>query len=264
MSIALPTSCSCVTVLASSPGARFASTWDILVEDDQDRQNELPDEKQLQSILRSWGINNNSKIVICYQDGNAIPRAARLFFTLDYAGLGNQISILNGGLKAWKLEERVLTNELLPFKEGRVDIRIKEEVRITKEEVLANLDQDSVLIIDARPPEKYYGNDQDQNLERFGHIPGEINIPFYKVIMEDLTYKFKTTEELHLLFVDYHIQEGNTIITYCGTGIWASSIYFTARALGYKVQLYDGSFQEWGNDSSYPVIRFVKSQQSEN
>ena len=235
------------------PGARYVTIWDILEKNDQGLRHELPDENQLKQVLRSWGINNNSRIVICYQDGNAIPMAARLFYTLDYAGLGEQVSILNGGLKAWKQEERILSDELVPFKEGKVDIKIKDEVRINKEEVLANLDNDGIMIIDARPPERYYETGEDQDLKRSGHIPGAVNIPFYDITRDDSTYLLKDEEDLRMLFEEHHIQEASKIITYCGTGIWASPLYLTARLLGYSVRFYDGSFQEWGNDESLPV-----------
>jgi 3-mercaptopyruvate sulfurtransferase SseA len=45
----------------------------------------------------------------------------------------------------------------------------------------------------------------------------------------------------------------STLITYCGSGIWASPIYFVARLLGYRVRFYDASFQEWGNNEALPV-----------
>ena len=122
------------------PGARYISTWDLVVDDEQGRKHEFPGEQQIEQVLRSQGINNNSKIIICYQDGNAIPWAARLFVTLDYAGLGNRAAMLNGGLKAWMEEGRPVTQGVTAFKEGTVDIQIRDEVRISKEEVLAMSD----------------------------------------------------------------------------------------------------------------------------
>lgn len=235
------------------PGARYASVRDVLETNDQGLKNELPDEDQLQLILRSWGINNNSKVVICYQDASSIPRAARLYYTLDYAGLSKQVSILNGGLQAWKQEDRALSNEVLPFPEGTVDIRINDEVRVSRDDVLARLDKEGVVIIDARPPDRYYGNSEEEDLKHPGHIPGAINIPYYEVTRDDLPFVFKNTEELSILFKAYRIQEDATLILYCGTGIWASSLYFAASMSGYRVQFYDGSFQEWGNDESLPV-----------
>lgn len=235
------------------PGARLISIWDILEKNDHGLRHELPDEKKLKRVLRSWGINNHSKIIISYQDGNAIPMAARLFYTLDYAGLSHRVSILNGGFKAWEEEGRAVSEEVKEFSNGNVDIRIQDHVRISRDEVLAVLHNEDVTIIDARPEERYYGTEEDSNSRRQGHIPGAVNFPFFEVTMEDSTHMFKTREELNLLFQDHKVSESSSIITYCGSGIWASPIYFTAKFLGYQVRFYDGSFQEWGNDDSLPL-----------
>ena len=238
------------------PGARFVSIWDVLVKkNEQDLRHELPDEQELEKALRSWGINDNSKIIICYQDGNSIKWSTRLFYTLDYAGLGDRVAILDGGLKAWKEEGRSVTAYVSSYMEGKVDIRIVDSVRISKAEVLAKLNNEDVILIDARPPERYYGTVREKNSGRSGHIEGAVNIPYYEVNQEDSTYLFKSKEALGTLFEDHMVHEGSAIITYCGTGILASTLYFTARLLGYRVRLYDGSFQEWGDDDSLPVNR---------
>ena len=237
------------------PGARYISIWELLVEKEQGVRHELPDEQKIEQVLRSCGINNNSTIIICYEDVNAIPWASRLFLTLDYAGLGDQVAIINGGLKAWKDEGRSLTQDVTVFKEGNIDVRIRKEVQVYKDEVLANLHNDSVIVVDARPPEQYYGTDPDQNLSHPGHIEGAVNIPYFSVTKEDQPYFFKTRDELRKLFEDHQIQAGATIITYCNFGIRASPVYFAARLIGYRVRFYDGSFQEWGRDESLPISK---------
>ena len=163
--------------------------------------------------------------------------------------------MLNGGLKAWKEEGRSVTDKVSSYMEGKVDIRIVDSVRISKAEVLANLNNADLILIDARPPERYKGTVQQENSGRSGHIEGAVNIPYYEVSQEDSTYLFKSKEALGALFEDHKVHEGKSIITYCTTGIQASALYFTARLLGYSVQLYDGSFQEWGEDDSLPVAR---------
>jgi len=239
------------------PGARYISIFDLLVENEQGIRHELPDEQQIEQVLRSYGLNTHSTIIICYEDGNAIPWASRLFLTLDYAGLGDQVAILDGGLKAWKEEERPLTMDVPAFNDGNIDVRIREEVLVYKDEVLANLHNDSVIIVDARPPERYYGTESDPNSSRPGHIEGAVNIPFFSLKDDDHPYFFKTRDELRRLFEDHQIQVGTTIFVYCGSGIWASPVYFTARLLGYKVRFYDGSFQEWGKEESLPISKFI-------
>jgi len=237
------------------PGARLVSIWDILVENEEGVRHELPGKEELEKVLRSWGIHNDSKIIICYQDGNAIPMAARLFYTLDYAGLGHQTAMLNGGLRAWKEEGKALSREVASFSEGTVDVVINEDVRITKQEVLSNLDRDNVLIVDARPYERYAGIEGTENSGRQGHIPGAVNIPFHETTEEDAFHLFKPVQDLKQLFPEQMQNQDSMLITYCGTGIWASPLYFTARLLGYRVRLYDGSFQEWQQDEALPLSK---------
>jgi len=237
------------------PGARYISIFDLLVKDEQGIRHEFPDEQTMEQAFRSWGLNNNSKIIICYQDGNAIKWATRLFLTLDYAGLGDQVAMLNGGLKAWREEGRPVTQGVTAFKEGTVDIQIRDEVRVSKEEVLAMLHRDDVVIVDARPGERYDGTIADNDSIRAGHIEGAVNMPISNLTLDDSTYMFKTENDLRKLFEDYKISSESLIITYCGTGILASADYFAARLLGYRVRFYDGSFQEWGSDESLPISK---------
>jgi thiosulfate/3-mercaptopyruvate sulfurtransferase len=235
------------------PGARHVSIRELMVDYEQGLRHELPEGQIIEQVLRTWGINTNSIIVICYDNENAIPMATRLFLTLDYTGLAGQVSILNGGLKAWKSDNKTVTQSETAFREGNIEIKIKEEILIYGDEILANLDNEVVKIVDARPEEQYSGKKKDHNSSRKGHIAGAINIPFSLLTVKETPHVFKTKDDLHKLFVDHGIQAGSTIIAYCGSGVWASPVYFAFRFLGYKVRFYDGSMQEWGNDESLPI-----------
>jgi len=237
------------------PGARYVSIQEFMEEDEQGLRHELPEEAQIEKALRSLGIHNNSNIIICYEDVNAISRAARFYFTLDYAGLTDRVAILDGGLVAWKEESRPLSASEPVFAPGDVDIQMKEDVRILKKEVLANLHTDGVVIVDARPAERYYGTETDTNSPRQGHIEGAVSIPYFKLTGEGGSHLLKPEDELRKLFEEYKVQPETKIIVYCGSGIWASTVYFTAKYLGYNVQLYDGSLQEWGLDETLPISK---------
>ena len=74
---------------------------------------------------------------------------------------------------------------------------------------------------------------------------------------------FDVEPYLRQLFADQKASPESTIITYCGTGVWASPVYFAARFLGYRVRFYDGSFQEWSGDESLPVSKTATGPQNE-
>jgi len=240
------------------PGARLVSIRELLVENEHGIRHELPDEQIIEQVIRSWGIHNNSKIVICYAEESSIPMAARLLFTLDYAGLSDQLALLNGGLIAWKDENRPLSKGKTTYEEGNFDIMVQEGILVTKDEVLASLDSESILILDARPVEQYSGKAKDHNSKRKGHIEGAINIPFSELTLEDSPHMFMSKDDLQEIFNDQNIQTGSTIVVYCGSGIWASPVYFAVRFLGYEARFYDASFQEWGNDESLPISTLNK------
>ena len=235
------------------PGARLISSKDFMVDNQSGLRHELPDDQGLEQTLRTWGINNNSRIVISYSDRNSLPMATRLFFTLDYAGLGNSISLLNGGQEAWSMENRPLSNLQTVYGQGNLDIHPNKDKVVNSEWLLSNLSNNEVLIVDARPVKQYEGTAQDHNSTRRGHIEGAQNIPFNTIINEDNGYLLKSPDELQQLFNELRISEKTTLVTYCGSGIWASPIYFVARLLGYSVRFYDASFEEWGNNEALPV-----------
>ncbi|HLE35716.1 MAG TPA: rhodanese-like domain-containing protein, partial [Candidatus Acidoferrales bacterium] len=49
------------------------------------------------------------------------------------------------------------------------------------------------------------------------------------------------------------VKSGDTVVTYCHTGMQASLLYFAARYLGYDAHIFDGSFEAWSNRKDLPV-----------
>jgi thiosulfate/3-mercaptopyruvate sulfurtransferase len=240
---------------AHIPGAQFIQLTDISTPRGQGLALELPDIAQLQSAFEKLGVSDKSRIVVYFSKDWVTP-TTRVFFTLDYLGLGDRTSILDGGLPAWRAEKRPVTTEEVIPRMGHVTPRPNKQLVVDAVWVKNNLNKAGVMILDARAS-KFYTGDDIGRMPRGGHIPGARNIPFDSVV-ED-SNKFKSVEALRQLFSAAGVKPGDSVTTYCHIGQQASLLYFVARYLGYDAHLYDGSFEDWSHRSALPVEKSTVS-----
>src|SRR6266480_5249949 len=178
-------------------GAQYIAVADISTPRGEGLALELPPVAQLKSAFEKLGVTDKSHIVVYFSKDWVTP-TARVFFTLDYLGLGNRTSILDGGLPAWRAEGRPVTAELREPKRGSFTPRPNPKLVVDAAWVSANLNHARVAIVDARAPKFYTGAEAGQ-MPRAGHIPSAKSIPFSSVV-EDTTNKFKSVEALRGLF----------------------------------------------------------------
>ena len=231
------------------PGAQFIQLADISTRA-QGLILELPPVDQLQATFEKLGVTDNSRIIVYFSKDWVTP-TARVFMTLDYLGLGDRTSILDGGLPAWRAEGKPITAELRQPKPGHFTPAPNSKLVVDADWVKGNLNRPGVAILDARAAKFYTGEEAGQ-MPRAGHIPRAKNIPFSSLI-EDSTNKFKSVAALRALFTSAGVKSGDRVATYCHIGQQASLLYFIARYLGYEAHLYDGSFQDWSNRKELPV-----------
>lgn len=235
---------------AHIPGAQFVQLSDISTPRGQGLTLELPSVDQLKATFEKLGVTDTSRIVVYFGKDWVTP-TARVFFTLDYLGLGDRTSILDGGLPAWRAEGRPVTSELREAKHGSFTPRPNTKLVVDAAWVSANLNRPGVAILDARAAKFYTGAEAGQ-MPRAGHIPRAKSIPFSSLV-EDSTNKFKSAEALGAIFDSAGVKSGDTVATYCHIGQQASLLYFVARYLGYEAHLYDGSFEDWSRRPELPV-----------
>jgi thiosulfate/3-mercaptopyruvate sulfurtransferase len=235
---------------AHIPGAQFIQLSDISTPRGQGLTLELPSVDQLKTTFEKFGMTDKSRVVVYFGKDWVTP-TARVFFTLDYLGLGDRTSILDGGLPAWRAEGRPLTTELREPKRGSFTPKPNTKLVVDAAWVSANLNRPGVAILDARAAKFYTGAEAGQ-MPRAGHIPRAKSIPFSSLV-EDSTNKFKSAEALGAIFESAGVKSGDTVATYCHIGQQASLLYFVARYLGYEAHLYDGSFEDWSRRSELLV-----------
>lgn len=233
------------------PGARFLAP---LSEFSKPRAEgalflELPSVATLDSVLEAKGISDDSRIVL-YQARGYFTPTSRALFTLEYMGLGGRVSILDGGLDAWKAEGRPLSTEVPTVAAGRFTPRPRPELVADADYVKGHLEDKAVRIVDARDTSFYNGRETRQG--RNGHIPGAASIPFSTMV--DSAGKFLAPTLLKTRFADAGVTEGQTVVTYCHIGQQATLVWFMARYLGHPARLYDGSFQDWAARTELPVV----------
>jgi thiosulfate/3-mercaptopyruvate sulfurtransferase len=209
---------------------------------------QLPPVEQLKETFEKFGVTKKSRIVVYFGKDWATP-TARVYFTLDYLGLGDRTSILDGGMPAWVAEQRPVTTLVIIPKPGRLKPSPKPDLVVDAAWVQANLSKPGVAILDARDARFYTGAEAGR-MPRAGRIPSAKSVPFSSLLENG---KFKSREALRQLFTSAGVKQRDQVATYCHIGQQASLLYFVARYLGYDAHLYDGSFQEWSNRSDLPV-----------
>ncbi len=205
-------------------------------------ESELLPVDQLVKTLEALGVSNDSHVVIYTTDWP--PMAPRVYFTLDYLGLGDHASLLDGGLEKWKSEKRAVSKDNPANKPGKITPHPRPEIVATMDDVKA-ASGNGTVIVDARPERRYTA----------GHIPGAVSVYWEKSVSsgEDQNH-YLPLDEIQKNYTAAGAPNGKKLITYCEIGWQASHDYFTAKYLGYDVKMYDGSFQEWSQLKKQPVV----------
>ena len=95
------------------PGALLVRLEDISVTGAGGLRTELPRVDALRETFGKLGVTDRSMVVV-YRVGRAVQAAARVWFALDYLGLGGRSAMLDGGLMFWKKEGRAISKEAVP------------------------------------------------------------------------------------------------------------------------------------------------------
>jgi len=236
------------------PGARSMSMNDVIRPMSHDMGDaeimvELPVPATLRAKLESFGISDDSRVVMYFSSDQVITATTRVFFTFDYLGLGDRTSLLDGGLPAWVAAGKSVTTEVQSApKPGRLSARQTRNSVADVDLVKSVPSHPGYRLIDARAAVYYNGTEATYN--KNGHIPGAANVPFSELFNDKLMFD---KERAAKLFQQAGIKSGDTVVAYCHIGMQATAVILAARALGHPAMLYDGSFQDWAVNNRGPV-----------
>lgn len=210
----------------------------------------LPSIEAFAARMGACGVGDDTQVVAYDNEGGIF--AARLWWLLRWLG-HDKVALLDGGLPGWKRSKRPLDNAVPAITPASFTPRPRPESKIEAAPILDALGSDALLLIDARSPERFAG--ENETLDPVGgHIPGAIN-RFYFDNLDDSGCYFKPADELRMEFT---AALGNrnpaTVVQQCGSGVTACHNLLAMELAGLSgSKLYPGSWSEWCADPSRPV-----------
>jgi len=206
----------------------------------------LPQLSTLKELFSNAGITTDTKVIV--YDNGQFCWAARAVWVFKVLGHKNESLLLYGygdyiknNLPISTKTPKKMPAEFIP----RVDNRMI----ATKLDTLMAIGKD--IILDGRSKDMYMG--KSSAAKRYGHIPtaqlfsGSNN---YDVTAQG--NRLKSFDELQNVYKK--LPKDKNIIIYCQDGADAALDDLLMQRLGYKTSVYEGSWLEWGNDDTLPIV----------
>lgn len=208
----------------------------------------LPAPEQFNRAMSAIGLAPGQPAVI--YDDNGGPPAARLAWTLKAFG-HTAVSLLDGGVQAWRTEGLPLTRELDPPVPAEYRGHLNADVIADRDSILQRLADPGTLLLDARSPAEYRG--EDRRSQRGGHIPGAVNLDWTQTKEPD-GVRFRPQDELEALLAQRGVDRDKEIICYCQSHQRSAVLCILLESLGYpRVKGYPGAWSDWGNRPDTPI-----------
>jgi thiosulfate/3-mercaptopyruvate sulfurtransferase len=231
--------------LGHIPNAGFADLKDELCETKGPVEFDLLSPEQFCAAMAKLGVGDDSRVVL--YDANYMGWAARVWWMLRWVGFDNA-AILDGGLSAWTSTGNELSLEPVTRAVNTLTPNPRPELIADHDEVLASINDETVILIDTLPEPFYRG--EMSIYPRPGHITGAVNIDGLSLL--DKKGYLLSQDELAAM---HRFDHNARIISYCGGGIVASTDAFVLTRLGYNnVAVYMASLEEWTTDPSNPML----------
>ncbi len=234
------------------PGARFMHVDRDLSgrKTGRNGRHPLPEIGVLAATLGRAGIDA-ARQVVAYDQNNGVW-ASRLWWLLHWLG-HDAAAVLDGGFDRWRAEGRPVTSAI-PTPRPATFVSKSPTPIASADEILHHLDDDTLLVVDARAAERYRGEVEPID-PIAGHIPGARNRPYTQNLTPEGS--FKPAPELRSEFETLlGGRSAASVVHQCGSGVTAchNALAMTIAGLPGS-RLYPGSWSEWVADAARPVAR---------
>ena len=200
-------------------------------------------------LLSELGVTSETHIVAYDEEGG--DKAGRLCWALDSMG-HHRWSLLDGGRIAWLKELYPLDHVPVKRIPSNYWASFQPQFMVTQEYILSRLGADDMVLLDARTPGEFSG--EDFITVKAGHIPGAVNLDWMLTLDTARGWRIRSRNYLKKLFENAGVTPTKEIITYCHGHQRAAHTYVVLKLLGYpNIKGYVGAWNEWGNLADTPV-----------
>ena len=211
---------------------------------------QVPDEDTLESLYETLGLRPEQPVVIVPEGDTDTDfgAAARVYWTLKSSGF-TELSILNGGMAAWRSAALPLDTGQVTPEPTELDITFSDAWTADTEQVLATTRGEvDALLLDARPDDFFEGRSSHPAAERPGTLPGAKSHD-YSAFFAQGSSAIDGTADASSLMKTLGIEEGEEVVSFCNTGHWAATNWFALSEVAGldNVKLYPGSMVEYSN-----------------
>ncbi|MBW4036943.1 MAG: sulfurtransferase [Proteobacteria bacterium] len=204
---------------------------------------------------------SGSETAVLYEGSmnSGFGQSCRGFFLLQYLGY-KHAKILHGGLAAWtaagmptSTEAATPTPATFPMTDAGKDLIL------TKDDVLAALDDKSIVLLDVRDVDEWVGESSSPYgpdfCPRKGRLPGARWIEWYRMMKPTAAGPMlKSKNEILAECATVGVTPASKVYIYCFKGARASNSYVALAEAGItNTAIYFGSWNEWSRDPSLPI-----------
>ena len=214
----------------------------------------FPSRDKFQNTLRSWGVNNDSTIVL-YDDSRS-ALTSRVMHLLDLYGFDMaRVKILDGGAQEWASFNDLTKDPTPTPARGNVSLkdanpRLFVQWQQVYDDVLSRRDP-NIVLVDARPHGMYTG-EVIKHAVQGGHIPGALNVVSLDGT-DGQSQKWHGVDRLAAMYKD--VPKDKTVYLYCHDGFRMSLGWIQLKSLGYQdVRVLDGGWGIWDRAFTLPVV----------
>jgi len=211
----------------------------------------LPDINQFATRLSSWGVGDNTQVIVYDHLGGAF--AARLWWMLRFLG-HLAVAVLDGGFTQWQRSGLPLSQQIETRPPAVFIPSPDPKMVVSTSEVEKLLHSPDHILIDARAAERFRGEFEPIDPVA-GHIPGAVNRFHGKNLQQDLL--FLPADVLRRQYLDLLASTPvENAIVYCGSGVTSCHHLVAMERAGLPgARLYAGSWSEWITDPNRNIAR---------